>query len=60
MGITRIAIEKESKLIYYYRKYTPEILKSAMRKIAGRSGDVQKDIQGLGKVNPDFFLKMDI
>ena len=53
-------IGKERKVMYYYRKYTPEILKSIVRRIAGRSGDVQKAIEGLGKVNPGFFKKMDI
>lgn len=53
-------IGKEKKLMYYYRKYTPEILKSIVRRVAGRSSDVQKDIEGLGKVNPSFFKKMDV
>jgi hypothetical protein len=53
-------IAKENRIMYYYRKYTPEILKIVVRKIAGRSSDLQKDIQGFGSANPSFFKKMKV
>lgn len=55
-----IPIEKESKLIYFYRKYMPDGIKAIVRKIMGRSGDNQKIVEGLGKVNSAFFKKMDV
>lgn len=55
-----IPIRNEGNLIYYYRKYIPDRIKSLVRKIMGRSGDTQKIVAGLGKVNPAFFKKMNI
>jgi len=53
-------IENEKRLMHFYRKYTPEILKGIVRKVAGRSGYVERDVRGLGRVNPEFFKKMDV
>lgn len=58
--VNDMPIEKESKLLYYYRKHTPEIVKGLVRRIAGRSGDIQKTVSGLGTVNPGFFKKMNV
>ena len=53
-------IPTENKLIYFYRRYTPELIKNIMRRITGRSTNVQKDVEGLGQVNPAFFEKLEV
>jgi hypothetical protein len=55
-----VPITKESSLLFYYRKYVPEVLKSIVRKVLGRSNETLKNVDGLGKVNPSYFKKMDI
>ena len=52
--------EKENKLIYYYRKYTPEFLKRIVRNIMGRTVKKQINIEGFGKVNSDYFRKIEL
>jgi hypothetical protein len=55
-----VPITKESVLLFYYRKYVPESLKSIVRKVLGRSNETLKNVDGLGNVNPTFFKKMKI
>jgi len=53
-------IPTENKLIYFYRRYTPGLIKNIMRRITGRSTNIQKDVEGLGQVNPAFFEKLEV
>jgi hypothetical protein len=55
-----IHIEKENSLLYYYRRYIPEIVKRAVRTIAQRNGGREKEVPRLGTVNPRFYRKMDL
>lgn len=53
-------IAGENKLISYYRRFAPEFIKKTMRRITGRAKETQKDVDGLGRVNPIFFHKLDV
>ena len=52
-------LKEEHKWIHYYRRWAPAFLKNIIRRVIGFSGK-QKNVEGLGMVNPEFFTKMDI
>jgi hypothetical protein len=50
----------ESRWIHHYRRWMPGFIKSLIRMIRRGNTDKETTIEGLGKVNPLFFKKMEI
>jgi len=54
-----VKLEGEAHWIKYYRKWTPEFIKGMIHRWRSVP-DKQKNVEGLGNVNPRFFTPMDV
>ncbi len=57
---TNIRISGESKWIHFYRRLVPERAKKLIRSLRNRKISKERHTELLGKVNPDFFIPLDI
>jgi len=52
--------EKDSKVLFIYKKYVPGFVKHTLRKTYNYLFTRNKTIEGIGEINPAFFKKMDV